>query len=56
VRPLATALRLMTDAWLRRRLAKNARVRARVLPRWTTSGARFAALVTNEIRAAISRS
>ena len=26
VRPLAAALRLMTDAWLRRRLAKAARV------------------------------
>jgi len=56
VRPLATALRLMTDAWLRGRLARNARVRARSFPRWTTSGARFVALVTNEVRAVISRS
>jgi glycosyltransferase involved in cell wall biosynthesis len=54
VRPLAAALRLMTDAWLRRRLAKAARVRARGLPRWTTSHAAFVALIRNEMRAAIA--
>lgn len=56
VRPLAAALRLMTDAWLRRRLAKAARVRARALPRWTASQATFVTLVRNEIRAAVARS
>jgi glycosyltransferase involved in cell wall biosynthesis len=56
VRPLAAALRLMTDARLRRRLAKAARVRARALPRWTTSQAAFVALVSNEMRAAVARS
>jgi glycosyltransferase involved in cell wall biosynthesis len=56
VRPLVAALRLMTDAWLRRRLAKAARVRARALPRWTTSQAAFVALVRNEIRAAVAGS
>jgi glycosyltransferase involved in cell wall biosynthesis len=55
VRSLAAALRLMTDVWLRRRLAKNARVRARALPRWRRSQALFVALVRNEIRAAIAR-
>lgn len=50
VRPLAAALRLMTDAWLRRRLAKAARARARVLPRWATSQAAFVALVRREVR------
>ena len=54
VRPLAAALRLVTDAWLRRRLAKAARVRARALPPWTTSQAAFVALVRNEIRAAVA--
>ena len=52
VRPLAAALRLMTDPWLRRRLAKNARVRARALPRWAASQAMFVALVRHEMRAA----
>jgi glycosyltransferase involved in cell wall biosynthesis len=56
VRSLAAALRLMTDAWLRGRLAKNARVRARVLPRWAASQAAFVALITHEIRAAVARS
>ena len=55
VRSLAAALRLMTDKWLRRRLAKNARVRARTLPRWRRSQALFVALIRNEIRAAIAR-
>ena len=55
-RPLTAALRLMTDVWLRRRLAKAARARARVLPRWATSEAAFVALVTNEIRTAVARS
>ena len=56
VRSLTAALRLMTDVWLRRRLAKNARVRARALPRWGASQAAFVALVTHEIRAAVARS
>ena len=56
VRPLAAALRLMTDDWLRRRLAKAARDRARALPRWTTSQAAFVALVRNEMRTAVSGS
>ena len=56
VRPLAAALRLMTDAWLRRRLGKAARVRARALPRWTTSQAAFVALVRKEMQAAVARS
>lgn len=56
VRPLAAALRLMTDAWLRRRLAKAARVRARTLPRWTTSQAAFVGLVRTEMRAAVAGS
>jgi glycosyltransferase involved in cell wall biosynthesis len=51
VRPLAAALRLMTDAWLRRRLAKAARVRARALPRWATSQAAFVALLSDEMDA-----
>ena len=55
VRPLAAAMRLMTDKWLRRRLAKNARVRARALPRWSASQAAFVALIRDEIRAAIAR-
>lgn len=55
-RPLAAALRLMTDVWLRRRLAKAARARARVLARWATSEAAFVAVVTNEIRTAVARS
>jgi len=56
VRPLTAALRLITDEWLRRRLARNARVRARALPRWATSQAAFVALITHEIGAAIARS
>jgi glycosyltransferase involved in cell wall biosynthesis len=56
MRSLAVALRLMTDEWLRRRLAKNARVRARALPRWATGQAAFVALITHEIRAAVARS
>jgi glycosyltransferase involved in cell wall biosynthesis len=56
VRSLAAALRLMTDVWLRRRLAKNARVRARTLPRWAASQAAFVALIAYEIRAAVARS
>ena len=55
VRPLAAALRLMTDAWLRRRLAKAARVRARALPRWTTSQAMFVALIRREMQTAVAR-
>jgi glycosyltransferase involved in cell wall biosynthesis len=56
VRPLAAALRLMTDEWLRRRLAKAAGVQARSLPRWRTSQRTFVALVRNEIRSAVSGS
>jgi glycosyltransferase involved in cell wall biosynthesis len=56
VRSLAAALRLMTDVWLRQRLATNARARARALPRWVASQAVFVALVRDEIRAAIARS
>ncbi|HUG05911.1 MAG TPA: glycosyltransferase family 4 protein [Candidatus Limnocylindria bacterium] len=52
-RPLAAALRLMTDAWLRRRLANAARGRARALPRWSTSEALFVALVGSEMRAPV---
>jgi glycosyltransferase involved in cell wall biosynthesis len=55
VRSLAAALRLMTDKWLRRRLAKNARIRARGLPRWRRSQALFVAVIRNEVRAAIAR-
>jgi glycosyltransferase involved in cell wall biosynthesis len=55
VRSLAAALRLMTDSWLRWRLAKNARIRARGLPRWRRSQALFVTLIRNEIRAAIAR-
>ena len=54
VRPLAAALRLMTDVWLRRRLAKNARVRARALPRWTASQSAFVTLVRRELRVAVA--
>ena len=56
VRPLATALRLMTDVWLRRRLAKAARTRARALPRWATSQAAFVALLRSEMDAAVAQS
>lgn len=55
VRSLAAALRLMTDEWLRLRLAKNARVRARALPRWATSQAAFVALIRQETRIAVAR-
>jgi glycosyltransferase involved in cell wall biosynthesis len=54
VRPLITALRLMTDAWLRGRLARSARVRARALPRWRTSQLLFVALVRHEMHVAIA--
>jgi glycosyltransferase involved in cell wall biosynthesis len=54
VRSLAAALRLMTDVWLRRRLAKNARVRARALPRWAASQSAFVALVRHEMHVAIA--
>jgi glycosyltransferase involved in cell wall biosynthesis len=53
VRSLAAALRLMTDEWLRRRLARNARVRARALPRWSASQAAFAAVIDREMRMAV---
>lgn len=56
VRPLAAALRLVTDSWLRRRLAKAARVRACGLPSWATGEAAFVALVRSEMRAAVARS
>lgn len=56
IRPLVTALRLMSDDWLRLRLAKAARLRARTLPRWTRSQDLFVALVSDEMRAAIPRS
>jgi glycosyltransferase involved in cell wall biosynthesis len=55
VRSLAAALRLMTDKWLRWRLAKNGRIRARGLPHWRRSQALFVAVIRNEIRAAIAR-
>jgi glycosyltransferase involved in cell wall biosynthesis len=51
VRPLAAALRLLTDPWLRRKLAEAARDRARALPRWSASQARFVALVRSEMHA-----
>ena len=54
VRPLVSALRLMSDTWLRRRLARNARNRARALPSWAASQRVFVALVRSEMRAAIS--
>jgi glycosyltransferase involved in cell wall biosynthesis len=54
VRPLVSALRLTTDAWLRRRLARNARDRARALPRWTSSQAVFVDLVRSELRVAVA--
>jgi glycosyltransferase involved in cell wall biosynthesis len=54
VRPLVSALRLMSDTWLRRRLARNARSRARALPSWAGSQRVFVALVTREMRAAIA--
>jgi glycosyltransferase involved in cell wall biosynthesis len=54
VRPLAAALRLMTDKWLRRRLANAARTRGRALPRWSASQAVFIAVVRSEMHAAIA--
>ena len=54
VRPLVSALRLMTDAWLRARVARSARVRARALPRWTASQALFVALVRREMHVAVA--
>jgi glycosyltransferase involved in cell wall biosynthesis len=54
VRPLIAALRLMTDAWLRGRLARSARVRARALPRWTTSHALFVALLRREMNVPVA--
>ncbi len=54
VRPLVSALRLMSDTWLRRRLARNARDRARALPSWAASQRAFVALVRSEMRAAIA--
>ena len=54
VRPLVSALRLMSDTWLRRRLARNARDRARALPSWAGSQRVFVALVRSEMRAAIA--
>jgi len=54
LRPLVIALRLMSDTWLRRRLARNARNRARALPSWAGSQRVFVALVTHEMRAAIA--
>jgi glycosyltransferase involved in cell wall biosynthesis len=56
VRPLAAALRLMTDPWLRRRLAKAARARTRALPRWSASQRAFVAVVRKEMNAAVARS
>jgi len=52
VEPLISALKLMTDAWLRRRLAKNARDRARALPSWATSQAMFVDMIRNELHSA----
>jgi glycosyltransferase involved in cell wall biosynthesis len=56
VRPLARALRLMTDDWLRSRLARAGRARARALPRWAVSARAFVALVRSEMRNAVARS
>ena len=54
VRPLVSALRLMSDTLLRRTLARNARSRARALPSWAASQRVFVALVRSEMRAAIA--
>ena len=54
VRPLVSALRLMSDTWLRRRLARNARSRARALPSWAASQRVFVDLLRSEMRAAIA--
>ncbi len=55
VRPLASALRLMTDAWLRRRVARAARARGRALPTWAMSERAFIALLRREMRMAVGR-
>jgi len=55
VAPLAAALRLMTDAWLRRRLRAAARRRAQALPGWADSQAAFVRLIRSEMRAAAGR-
>ena len=54
VRPLVSALRLMSDTWLRRRLAKGARDRARALPSWAASQRAFVALVRRQMQPAIA--
>jgi glycosyltransferase involved in cell wall biosynthesis len=56
VRPLVSALRLMTDPWLRRRLARAARARGRVLPTWAVSEAAFVDLLGREMRTAVAGS
>jgi len=56
VRPLISALRLMTDPWLRRRVAAAARARGRVLPTWALSEAAFVDLLGGEMRMAIAGS
>lgn len=55
VRPLVSALRLMTDPWLRRRLGAAAHERARSLPTWAASEAAFVALVRREMRLSAAR-
>lgn len=55
VRPLTAALRLMTDVWLRRRLAKAAQTRSRALPLWRTTQAAFVALVRGEMETGVPR-
>jgi glycosyltransferase involved in cell wall biosynthesis len=54
VRPLVSALRLMSDTWLRRRLARNARDRARALPSWASSQRAFVAVIRRQTRAAMT--
>jgi glycosyltransferase involved in cell wall biosynthesis len=54
VRPLVSALKLATDPWLRRRLAKNARDRARALPSWTTSQVVFVDVIRKELHSAVA--
>lgn len=55
VRPLVSALRLVSDPWLRRRLASSARVRARALPSWARTEAAFVSLVESEVQATVAR-
>ncbi len=55
VRPLTSALRLMTDPWLRRRLARAARARGGVLPTWALSERAFVTLLGREMRMAVGR-